>query len=78
MTDDFEVVETKPPLQGPPVGTHVEPEFAETLVEGLRERGHSVDVGSRTWSSAQAIVIDAATRDAAGEEALDFTAACAG
>jgi gamma-glutamyltranspeptidase/glutathione hydrolase len=39
----------------------VEPEFAETRVEGLRERDHTVEVGSRTWSSAQAIVIDPAT-----------------
>jgi gamma-glutamyltranspeptidase/glutathione hydrolase len=39
----------------------VEPELAETLIEGLRERGHHVEVGSRTWSSAQVIVIDPAT-----------------
>ncbi len=39
----------------------VEPEFADTLIEGLRERHHTVEVGSRTWSSAQAIVIDPAT-----------------
>lgn len=29
--------------------------------EGLRRRGHEVEVSPRNWSSAQAIVIDAAT-----------------
>ena len=31
---------------------------AEPLGAGLRERGHDVEVADRTWSSAQAIVID--------------------
>ena len=35
-----------------------EPRLAEPLGAGLRERGHVVEVADRTWSSAQAIVID--------------------
>jgi len=38
-----------------------EPKLPGVLVEGLRERGHDVDVEDHTWSSAQSIVIDPAT-----------------
>ncbi|MDJ0848238.1 MAG: gamma-glutamyltransferase [Myxococcota bacterium] len=38
-----------------------EPELDAAVVEGLRERGHEVDVSKRTWSNAQVIVIDPET-----------------
>lgn len=39
----------------------VEPLVPEAIVEGLRERGHEVQVSERTWSSAQSIVVDPET-----------------
>jgi gamma-glutamyltranspeptidase/glutathione hydrolase len=39
----------------------VEPLVSDVIVEGLRERGHEVEVSARTWSSAQSIVVDAQT-----------------
>ncbi|MCG8592119.1 MAG: gamma-glutamyltransferase [Proteobacteria bacterium] len=39
----------------------VEPETPRDVVEGLRRRGHEVDVSARHWSSAEAIVIDPET-----------------
>jgi gamma-glutamyltranspeptidase/glutathione hydrolase len=39
----------------------VEPEITVDVIEGLRARGHTVDVSSRHWSAAEAIVIDPAT-----------------
>ena len=39
----------------------VEPATPADVVEGLRRRGHNVEVSERNWSSAQAIVIDAET-----------------
>ena len=44
-----------------PNKVYVEPEVPEAVVEGLRERGHEVDESGRRWSSAQSIVVDAAT-----------------
>ena len=38
-----------------------EPTLPEAIREGLRERGHDVDVADSTWSSAQSIVIDPET-----------------
>ena len=40
---------------------YVEPETPADVVEGLRRRGHTVDVSKRHWSSAQAIVVDPET-----------------
>ena len=39
----------------------VEPAIPEDVIEGLRRRGHRVEVSVRNWSSAQAIVIDPET-----------------
>jgi gamma-glutamyltranspeptidase/glutathione hydrolase len=39
----------------------VEPATPADVVEGLRQRGHRVEVSTRNWSSAQAIVIDPQT-----------------
>ncbi len=39
----------------------LEPEFAPDVVEALRKRGHDVDVQSRHWSAAEAIVVDPET-----------------
>ena len=39
----------------------VEPGISIDVVEGLRARGHTVEVGAYNWSSAQAIVIDPET-----------------
>ena len=39
----------------------VEPEFPSATIEGLRARGHQVEVSSRRWSAAEAILIDAST-----------------
>jgi len=39
-----------------------EPELPESILIGLRERGHKVEVADGTWSSAQSIVIDPETR----------------
>ena len=36
----------------------VEPDFDPEAVAGLRARGHVVEVGRRTWSAAEAIVLD--------------------
>ena len=36
----------------------VEPAIPADVVEGLEQRGHTVEVGTRNWSSAQSIVID--------------------
>ncbi len=36
----------------------VEPEFTADVIEGLEERGHTVERSKRHWSSAQSIVID--------------------
>jgi gamma-glutamyltranspeptidase/glutathione hydrolase len=36
----------------------VEPEIPVDVLEGLRSRGHEVEVSTRRWSSAEAIVID--------------------
>jgi gamma-glutamyltranspeptidase/glutathione hydrolase len=44
-----------------PNKVYAEPKLPETLVLGLRERGHEVEVADRTWSSAQSIVIDPET-----------------
>jgi gamma-glutamyltranspeptidase/glutathione hydrolase len=44
-----------------PNKVYAEPALPETIVEGLRERGHEVEVAKRTWSSAQSIVIDPET-----------------
>ncbi|MCS5636441.1 MAG: gamma-glutamyltransferase [Myxococcota bacterium] len=41
-----------------PDSLRVEPETPADVVEALRARGHSVDVQSRHWSAAEAIVID--------------------
>ena len=38
-----------------------EPKVDDAIVRGLRERGHEVEVSKRTWSNAQAIVVDPAT-----------------
>jgi gamma-glutamyltranspeptidase/glutathione hydrolase len=38
-----------------------EPKLPEAIVEGLRRRGHEVEVEKHPWSSAQAIVIDPET-----------------
>ncbi len=38
-----------------------EPKVPENIVVGLRKRGHVVEVSERSWSSAQAIVIDPET-----------------
>ncbi|MBW2267746.1 MAG: gamma-glutamyltransferase [Deltaproteobacteria bacterium] len=38
-----------------------EPLLSPAIVEGLRERGHEVEVAKRPWSSAQSIVVDAET-----------------
>ncbi len=38
-----------------------EPKLDPALVEGLRDRGHEVEVSKRTWSNAQAIVVDPET-----------------
>ncbi|MEM7412297.1 MAG: gamma-glutamyltransferase [Myxococcota bacterium] len=45
--------------QWEPNKVRVEPDLAEEIVAGLRERGHEVDVSSRRWSAVEAIVIDA-------------------
>jgi gamma-glutamyltranspeptidase/glutathione hydrolase len=37
----------------------VEPDIPADVIEGLRARGHNVEVSGRFWSSAQAIAIDA-------------------
>lgn len=39
----------------------LEPQIPLDVVEGLRERGHRVQVGRRTWSAAESIVIDPET-----------------
>jgi gamma-glutamyltranspeptidase/glutathione hydrolase len=39
----------------------VESAIPEDVIDGLRRRGHSVEVSARNWSSAQAIVIDPET-----------------
>jgi gamma-glutamyltranspeptidase/glutathione hydrolase len=39
----------------------VEPEVEEGVVQGLRSRGHTVEVAERRWSAAEAITIDAAS-----------------
>jgi gamma-glutamyltranspeptidase/glutathione hydrolase len=39
----------------------VEPATPDDVVEALRERGHTVEVSTRDWSSAEAIAIDPAT-----------------
>jgi gamma-glutamyltranspeptidase/glutathione hydrolase len=44
-----------------PNKVYAEPELPESIVLGLRERGHEVEVADRTWSSAQSIVIDPET-----------------
>ncbi|MHC5024849.1 MAG: gamma-glutamyltransferase [Planctomycetota bacterium] len=36
----------------------VEPAFDAEAIKGLRARGHDVEVGSRPWSAAEAIVLD--------------------
>jgi gamma-glutamyltranspeptidase/glutathione hydrolase len=36
----------------------VEPDFPPAAIEGLRARGHEVEVGKRRWSAAEAIRID--------------------
>lgn len=36
----------------------VEPGLADDVVDGLERRGHEVEIGSRSWSAAEAIVID--------------------
>jgi gamma-glutamyltranspeptidase / glutathione hydrolase len=38
---------------------YVEPEVPRDVVEGLRARGHTVEVGERDWSAAEAIQVDA-------------------
>ena len=40
---------------------YVEPQVPADVIEGLRERGHDVKASRRTWSAAEAIVIDPAT-----------------
>jgi gamma-glutamyltranspeptidase/glutathione hydrolase len=37
----------------------VEPTIPEDVLEGLRRRGHNVEVSQRNWSAAEAIVLDA-------------------
>ncbi len=44
-----------------PNKVYAEPEVPADVVAGLRERGHEVDQSDRRWSSAQSIVVDAAT-----------------
>ena len=39
----------------------LEPDPDPALVEGLRERGHTLEVGPRRWSASEAIVIDPAS-----------------
>ena len=39
----------------------VEPETSADVAEALRKMGHQVDVSSRTWSAAEAIVVDPET-----------------
>ncbi len=38
---------------------YVEPEIPRDVIEGLRRRGHRIDVSARHWSAAEAIAIDA-------------------
>jgi gamma-glutamyltranspeptidase/glutathione hydrolase len=44
----------------------VEPAIAADVVEALRRRGHEVVVSPRNWSAAEAIVVDAQTRQHLG------------
>jgi gamma-glutamyltranspeptidase/glutathione hydrolase len=44
-----------------PNKVYAESGLDESIVAGLRKRGHEVEVADRTWSSAQAIVIDSKT-----------------
>jgi gamma-glutamyltranspeptidase/glutathione hydrolase len=39
----------------------VEPDTVSDVIDGLRERGHTVTVSDRAWASAQLIVVDPAT-----------------
>jgi gamma-glutamyltranspeptidase/glutathione hydrolase len=39
----------------------VEPETMAETVDGLRRRGHEVEIGKRRWSAAQAIVVNPET-----------------
>ena len=39
----------------------VEPAVPADVIDGLRARGHTVEVSSRNWSAAEAIVIDPET-----------------
>jgi len=47
--------------QWEPDTLYVEPDVPADVVEGLIDRGHTVEVGKRSWSGAEAIVIDPAT-----------------
>jgi len=47
--------------QWQPNTLYVEPEVTVDVIEGLRKRGHPVEVAPHDWSSAQSIVIDAQT-----------------
>ena len=47
--------------QWDPDKLRVEPETTDEVIEALRSRGHVVERSPRTWSAAEAIVIDAAT-----------------
>ena len=40
---------------------YVEPATPADVVEGLERRGHTVEVGKRNWSAAEAILIDPET-----------------
>ena len=46
--------------QWEPNKVRAEPELADEIVVGLRERGHEVEVSERRWSAVEAILVDAA------------------
>ncbi len=45
--------------QWDPNRLRVEPDFADEVISALEARGHEVERSSRTWSSAEVIVVDA-------------------
>ena len=47
--------------QWDPNTLRVEPDFSDELVGALRQRGHTVERSPRTWSAAEAIVVEPAT-----------------
>ena len=47
--------------QWEPDRVDVEPEIPADVIEGLRERGHTVEISPRDWSAVEAIEIDPET-----------------